>query len=132
SVLSCSKIEKPGTDDPSCELVACTEIFMHITVKVTDLSKRPVALDRIKVIRIPDEKDITHVYDSHAWMMAVQSGSYTLANDMDSRYLPRHKHTKLRFFGYIGNQEVVKEDYVVTFDCCHISLVSGEQEIVIK
>jgi hypothetical protein len=130
-VLSCSKIEKPGTDDSSCERVDCTEIFMHITVRVADLSNRPIALDRIKVIRIPDGKDMTHVYDSHEWMMAAQSGSYMLANDMDSSHLARHKHTKLRFFGYIGNREVVKEDYIVSSDCCHIALVSGQQELII-
>ncbi|HWK59213.1 MAG TPA: hypothetical protein VNQ80_17855 [Parapedobacter sp.] len=38
---------------------------------------------------------------------------------------------KLRFKGYIGKREVVRSDYVVTFDCCHIALVAGERELVV-
>jgi len=38
----------------------------------------------------------------------------------------------LVFKGYINEEEVASAEYVVTADCCHISLVSGNTDIIIE
>jgi len=124
--FSCDK-----TVQQSCESVACTEIFMSVSVKVMDRDGNPVALDSFKITRLPDNEDLTREYDDHAWNAFGQYGTYPIANDADDSRLPRHTDITLKFQGYIDGNEVVNADYVITFDCCHISLVSGDMELVV-
>ncbi|WP_257667034.1 hypothetical protein [Parapedobacter tibetensis] len=130
--LSCSKRELGSEEVQDCSTVYCTEELRWIAVKLVDQSGEPVILDRIKVTRVADGKDLTKTYHSDEWYTHRRLGSYPIASDIDHEHIPQFKHTKLRFQGYIGNREVVKADYVVTFDCCHIALVSGELELVVS
>jgi len=130
--LSCSKRELGSEEVQDCSTVYCTYDLRWITVKLTDQSGKPVALDRMKVTRVADGKELTRTYDSSQWEAFRKLGSYPVSGDLDADEIPRFKHTKLRFQGYIGNRQVIKADYVVTFDCCHISLVSGERELVVN
>lgn len=126
--LSCDKTESKG----DCGSVACTEVFMSVSVKVIDTEGKPVALDSIKVTRLPDQEDLTREYDEETWRVFSKAGSYPIADDSDGGRLPRHTDINVKFRGYIGSREVANSDYVVTFDCCHIGLVSGERELVVS
>lgn len=128
AVLSCDKTESKG----DCGSVACIEVFMSVGVKVIDTEGNPVALDSIKVTRLPSNEDLTREYDDETWSLFRQQGSYPIADDSDNNRLPRHTDISLKFRGYVGSREVANADYVITFDCCHISLVSGEQELVVR
>ena len=55
-----------------------------------------------------------------------------MIGDNDREHIPIFKPTKLRFQGYVDNREVIKADYMVSFNCCHIGLVSGERELVVR
>ncbi len=127
TVLSC----KEG-NERACEDAACFAVFYTLNLTIVDEAGDPVQLDRTKVSRIPDGLDITRQYADDDWETARDAGIYVLADDGDGRRLPRFRDTRLRFQGYIGNQEVVNADYVVTFSCCHISLVSGETKLTVK
>lgn len=128
AALSCDKTESKK----DCGPVACTEVFMSVGAKVTDTEGNPVALDSIEVTRLPGKEDFTREYDDETWSIFTQQGSYPIADDSDGNRLPRHTDIGLKFRGYIGSREVVNADYVVTFDCCHISLVSGNTELVVE
>lgn len=128
SVLSCTEADR----QQACREVACLEFFATIHINVVDQAGDPVELDRVKVSRIADGFDMTSNYENGSWEIARKTGMYILADDGDEARLPRFEDTRLRFQGFIGNQEVVNAEYVVTFDCCHISLVSGEQKLVVK
>ncbi|WP_379024818.1 hypothetical protein [Parapedobacter deserti] len=130
--LSCSEKELGNEAILNCKSVPCTYELRWIAVKLVDQSENPVALDRMKVTRVADGKDLTKTYHSDEWNTFTRLGSYPVTGDNDHGDIPKFKHTKLRFQGYIGNREVVKGDYVVTFDCCHIALVSGERELVVS
>ncbi len=130
--LSCERRELESMEEQDCALVPCTEELRWVTVKVTDRSGQPVALDKVKVIRQSDGKDLTRTYPREEWQVFRKLGSYAITGDLDEKHIPQFKRTKLRFQGYVGNREVVKADYVVTFDCCHISLVSGELELTVR
>jgi len=132
ATLSCSKRELGNEEVQDCSTVYCTYDLRWISVKLVDQSDKHVKLDRMKVTRVADGKDLTRTYHSEEWNTFRRLGSYPVTGDLDREYIPQFKHTKLRFQGYIGNREVVKANYVVTFDCCHISLVSGEQELVVR
>ena len=130
--LSCSKRELMNEEVQDCKSVPCTYELRWISVKLVDQSDNPVALDRMKVTRLADGEELTRTYDSSQWAVFRKLGSYPVSGDLDADKIPPFKHTKLRFQGYIGNREVVKADYVVTFDCCHINLVSGDVELVVR
>ncbi|GGG96610.1 hypothetical protein GCM10007415_34790 [Parapedobacter pyrenivorans] len=129
--LSCGKRELGNEEVQDCKSVPCTYELRWISVKLVDQSGNPVALERMKVTRLADGKELTRTYDSSQWAAFRRLGSYPVSGDLDREHIPKFKHTKLRFQGYIGKREVVKADYVVTFDCCHISLVSGDVELVV-
>ncbi len=128
SVLSCTEADRQR----ACREVACLEFYATIHINVVDEAGDPVELDRVKVSRIADGFDMTSDYENGSWEDARKAGMYILADDGDAGRLTRFEDTRLRFQGYIDNQEVVSGDYVVTYDCCHISLVSGEEKLVVK
>ena len=130
--LSCSKGELGSEEVQDCSNVNCTEQLAWITLKLIDESGNPVALDRMKVTSMSDGKDLTKTYHPEEWDAARRLGSYAVTGDIDDRYFPKFKHVKLRFQGYIGKRELVKADYVVAFGCCHIGLVSGERELMVR
>ena len=129
--LSCSKSELVSEEVQDCSTVYCTYDLRWISVKLVDQSGEPVALDRMKVTRVSDGKDITRAHHSEEWSTFRRLGTYPIISDIDRGDIAQFKHTKLRYHGYNGNREVVKANYVVTFDCCHISLISGERELVV-
>lgn len=129
--LSCGETELGSEPVQDCSTVYCTYDLRWIAVKLVDQSDAPVALDRMKVTRVADGKDLTRAYPSEEWNTFRRLGSYPVTGDIDHEHIPKFKHTKLRFQGYIGKREVVRSDYVVTFDCCHIALVAGERELVV-
>ena len=43
----------------------------------------------------------------------------------------RNSNVEIEFQGYIENSLVIKKQLVVTADCCHVSLVSGETKVYI-
>ncbi|MFC3199352.1 hypothetical protein ACFOET_17145 [Parapedobacter deserti] len=122
-----------GTDDTSCEDVMCTFQFETITVKVVDGDGAPVTLDSIKVTRVSDKQDLTAGSTGIEGTFMHEPGVYMLADDgYDADAIPRFEETELHFEGFIGDSRVVSGDYMVTYDCCHISLVSGERELIVR
>lgn len=131
-VLSCDKATLTDEEMERCRDVYCTAVVETIKLTVVDQSGNPVALDRIKVTRAADGKDLTESYTDDEWAAFQQLGSYPLLNDGHEGDVPKFRDTNIRFQGYVGNREVVSADYVATFTCCHIDLVSGEQELVVN
>lgn len=131
ATLSCSKKEMADVLEQDCSTVNCTFDLQWIVVKVVDRSDAPVALDRMKITRLSDGRDLTRTYPDEEWNAFRRAGSYPITGDIDDKHIPLFEHTKLRFQGFIGSREVLNADYVVTFDCCHIGLVSGEQTLTV-
>lgn len=131
TMLSCSKRELNSEAIVDCSTVQCTYDLRWITLRLVDQLGNAVAIDRMKVTHVADGKELTRAYESNRWEAFRRLGSYPIFGDLDADKIPRFKHTKLRFQGFIGNREVVNADYTVAFDCCHISLVAGETELVI-
>lgn len=129
--ISCSKKESGAENKQDCGKVACNEMLQSIDVSIVDQNDEPVALDRLKVTRIMDRKDITREYNDHEWNIFRQLGRYPLVGDNDEKYIPAFKNTSLRFQGYIGDHQVVLANYIVTFGCCHIELVSGKLNLTV-
>jgi hypothetical protein len=108
----------------NCEFAVCTYEFRSIAVSLKHASDNSAyVLTDYKVIRVSDNKDIT-IIDSN---LNDNNGYYQIAND-SNRDMFKFRNTEVEFTGYLNGILVLKKRFVITSDCCHISLVSGATE----
>lgn len=127
SMLNCSD---KGTDDPSnCLGAVCTEEFRTITVSVKDKGGVAVALDYIEVV-LSNGDDVTLDTSGSDYDRMAKNGTYPLFSD---QYVAKYsnRELELNFQGYVDDRLLVESDYVVGVDCCHVTLIEGEKDIVI-
>lgn len=121
-ILGCDRDKKSD-----CTNAFCTDEFRSIGVTIKHVSdSSAVILTSYKVIRVSDNKDIS---PDHS-IAPVNYGYYLLVDDTDVGML-RNSDVEIEFQGYINNTLLIEKRFVVTADCCHISLVSGELLIYI-
>jgi hypothetical protein len=122
-LFSCEK-EPDFTD---CGSINCTLEFRSIVVSLKHASDgSPYRLSDYKVIRTSDNKDITPASDSYAR----DNGYYPVANDLMTESF-KFKNVEVEFKGYLNGALVIEKKFVITADCCHISLVEGETSFVL-
>jgi hypothetical protein len=114
-------------DLTECIFVNCTEEFRSIVVSIKHASDGSAyRLTDYKVIRTSDGKDITPASDNYAR----DNGYYPVANDLMTESF-RFKTVEVIFKGYHNGALVIQKKFVITADCCHISLVEGETSFVL-
>ena len=110
-----------------CTNIFCTQEFRIITILIKHAADSSAfVLTDYKVFRVSDNKDITHLNN----IIQENSGYYPLVDDSDIKLL-RNINLEIEFQGYVGNNIIIKKRFVVTADCCHVALVSGESVIYI-
>ncbi len=120
-IISCDE-ENESKKCP--EDILCTMEFRTLTITVKDTHDELVALDSYKVIQVSDNKDITPSNE----LNSLQNGYYTMVTDGS---LKKGETQEILFLGYVNNQEIIRSTYTVAHDCCHVSLVSGDTNIVV-
>lgn len=116
-------------EENECSETLCTEQFVTITVSITNQAQNPVVLDRIEVINLQNQSDVTIPLSPSGLLLAQQNGQYPIVNDIG---IGRNQRQNLQFKGFINGVEIVNENYTVASDCCHVSLVSGTVELVLQ
>jgi hypothetical protein len=113
--------------ESDCAAKICTMEYRTLNIlvkKSTDNS--PVILTSYKVFRVSDNTDFT-ITDNY---LNANQGYYPLVNDSDLQML-KNKNTEIEFQGFLDNILAIKQRLIVTADCCHVSLVSGETTVYI-
>jgi hypothetical protein len=121
-LLSVLAFQCENDNKSDCKNAICTMEFRGISVLIkhsTDSSA--VLLTSYKVIRVSDNVDIT-INDN---ILDDNRGYYPLVNDNYVTMLS-NRDVEIEFQGYIGNILSIKTRFIVTADCCHVSLVSGQ------
>lgn len=115
-----------GSDKESadCTEAICTTVFIHIGVDLFYENGDPVFLDSYEVREIESGKIRDINWDK-------KFNTYAIASDFDREEF-YGKKIKLQFIGKIDGQEVVREDYTVTADCCHVKMLEGNKTVVVK
>ena len=122
--IKCSDRDR---DSYNCTAAICTEEFRTILLTIKhSTDNTPYILSDYKVFRLPDNKDITIPGDS----FLTNNGNYIVSNDSQTE-LFRFKNVKIEFKGYLNNDLVIQRQFIITADCCHISLVEGETSAVL-
>ena len=120
-LFSCLLIDCDSDSKFDCAFVPCTAIFKMIVITIKHESDSSAyLLTNYKVIRVSDGKDITLAND-----LPINQGYYPITSDNEIN-IYRNKDVELEFSGYLNDNLVIKKRFIVTADCCHISLVNGE------
>lgn len=111
----------------NCSFALCTEEFRSIVISIKHKSDNSAfVLSEYKVFRSSDSKDIT-IADNN---LSDNNGYYQITNDLKLD-LFKFKDTEVEFQGFVNNSLVVQKQFIITSDCCHISLVSGETDFLL-
>lgn len=128
SILSCNSDD----DDNSisgCEDIGCTEQFVTITVSVIDQNLEPFAFTSFLVINTESGEDVTPTLSDSGLEFAQQTGTYPIQSDGD---IETGQIIEFQFIGFIDDIELISSNYVITADCCHIDLISGNITLILE
>ncbi len=120
-VLSLLFIRCDDDNKVNCAFAICTEEFRSIVVSIKHASDNSAfILTDYKVVRVPDGKDLT-IADND---LTDNGGHYPVANDLKLDFF-KFNNVKVEFTGYLNNTVILQAQFIVTADCCHITLVEG-------
>ncbi len=119
---SCEKEE----DNPCTDQLACTEIFVTLSVEVVDQDGEPVILDNYYTFI-----DQSNRFDFTDSSYNLGEGVYVIATDNERPEID-FGGTNVVFVGELNGKNVVEKSLVIGKDCCHIELLQGETNIQIE
>jgi len=114
-----------------CTELACTENFVTLIVSIKDASGASVALDRFVVLDEDSSENITLALSNNGLEVARQNGEYPLYDDS---FVSENQNTErtLVFSGFINDEKVVEAVFIIATDCCHVSIDSGNTDIIVN
>lgn len=109
---------------PCDEDVLCTMNFVTISLKLTDKNGDPVALDEYYSKNLENRKTY-NFQDNEGDKMRRKSGRYPILTDSQNEDLS-FNGTSIKFVGYINNEQVFSDIFIIGRGCCHIGLLEGD------
>jgi hypothetical protein len=104
-----------------CKSIICTDILVSLTLSLKHAADSSAyILSDYKVFRVSDGRDIKQNHDD----FLTSRGYYPIANDSEIG-LFKFKNVEVEFKGYLHNDLVIQRNFIITADCCHVSLVDG-------
>jgi hypothetical protein len=98
--------------------------FRSMNVQIKDNAGNPVKFDEVFTLRVNTGERIRYDINTNP------DGSYTVLDDSYQKKLAQST-AEFRFVAIKAGKELVNELYVISADCCHISKVSGKEEVVV-
>lgn len=123
STIQCKTPETKG----NCATVMCTMEFSMLTVSLKNKAGNFYNADKVETYTQAGKMIYSQTSPSF-----LPDSSYTVIDDNNLKDLTRNVNTELDFKIYKGGAVVKIVKYVVTADCCHISKVSGPDQIIIE
>ena len=125
----CSNDNQTGSGK-DCTSVICTQNFVTLFITVEDNSGVKIPLDSFEVTETATGAVLTPEYTVQEFQMFREQGSYPLYDDS---FKSEHQNMErlITFKGFIDAMNVVSGNYVVAADCCHVSLISGDEVLII-
>ncbi len=118
---SCDSSHEPCPKD-----IICTMIFTQISVQVVDENDERVVLTKAEVSSKHLNQSIDPLVESHA------GGPYLLVNDGHKQFLSHAEDREFIFKGWVNDDLVVDETYLLRHDCCHVQLIEGKEKVTVN
>jgi hypothetical protein len=129
--LSACKDKRKEVDPCGCAgSINCTLEYRNITIDITDKNGKPYLLDKYKVTRAEDGREIIIKTDEYTAILQ-SLGKYLFVGD-GHQSLTDKCGKLFRFTGWKDGKEVISKDYLVAHDCCHILIKEGDTKVVIN
>ena len=107
--------------------IMCPTSIAYIEVLLSDQSGQPLILDS----HYSKNMDTGEIYTWEAVEFPNWKGNYVILNDLYKHKLNR-TGTSIEFTGILNGQEVVKEIFVIGYNCCSITLLEGDLKIMVN
>ena len=130
-ILICAIFLLNSCNKKNNEAVICTEVFASVTVTIKNGVNAPIELDSFKVIRSGDNVDMTVKLDPFDFNYMQKYGSYPITNDNFQKQL-FNKNMEVVFMGSKDGKIVVNQKYTIGADECHVKLIAGNREVIVK
>lgn len=109
----------------NCADVICTMDFRAVSITVTDKDGNSVQLDEAYTIRQGSGAVINNSQPPN------ENGVYNVLTDNYREEL-QNQQDYFTFIGKLAGEEVVKESFLISADCCHINYLEGNTEVSIN
>ena len=106
----------------------CTADFAYITVIIKDNAAKGVVLDSFYTKIVSTNK----IVRPSAVNLGIMPGTYAIFSDSEMNFINEAENSTVTFFGFIGADKVVEENYVLTQDGCHVKYISGKSNIILN
>ena len=113
--------------------IGCKKNLVYIFMSIKRSDESVVALTSAKLVRLSDSKIISSsIFPPRQpdWPTSGYLG-YLLIDDSHRKEFAGKK-IDVEYQGFIDDTMIVKSTFTITADCCHVSLVSGNLDIVIN
>jgi len=129
-ILSCAKKDDRGKGDCPTDLM-CTMEYRTITISVTDTNGAPVALDEYRTVRLSDNREFDLRHDAGNWEDSGRraTGIYPVLTDSQQKEASTAGEL-FEFRGEKDNKVLVREQFRIRDNCCHVELLSGNTTVV--
>ena len=123
---SCLDIREDPHDYP------CTSEYRMLSVSIRDTAGQPVHLDRYLVTKTSTGKTFDYIkLEPYADSIGRVEGRYLLITDAQFGYTTQ-KGDEFLFQGWLDSARVVNESYILANDRCHVKVVAGDLELVLR
>lgn len=115
----------------NCSGGICTNIFITLNVSVQDSSGNAVALDNFEIRDRDTNENITIRISESELQSRQLTGEFPIYNDS---FVSANQSAErnLEFKGFVDGTLVAEGDFIVDSDCCHVSLVSESNVILVN
>jgi hypothetical protein len=110
--------------------IACTDIFISLKVEVKDAEGKPYSLAEYYTTKISTGEKISFQNNDTDQISRIY-GAYTIFTDKHLKKTIKSGQ-EFEFIGIKDGKEVVRRKFVISHDCCHVKLVSGDTKITVK
>ena len=126
---SCDKKERNCTD------IACTENFAMLSICISNADDdSALVLDYFTSVLTLTNDTLVNAEESKSMIfesIAETCAHHYYASDAIKNKV-KNQSAEVEFKGYLNDTLVTEELFIISADCCHISLVNGKQKISIQ